>query len=474
VPSSDDAVYAVTLIASGRDFTNVSMLNGWLPWTIQAVVLVVLALAVAFRSRRWWLRWTPVVVVTSILAAFAMWWYINFEGLAGDPAPTLFWVWTALTGASIAVMLLGWPDARWRHRLLSVLAVPLCLLCTVLLLNVWVGYVRTTGAAWNFLTAGPPPNQADMSAVKAMADKGIVPTKGRIVPVRIGAVASGFRHRQELVYLPPVWFRSVPPAPLPVVMMIGGEFGTSADWIWAGGAQEVADSFAAAHGGNAPVLVFVDKGGAFNKDTECVNGVRGNAADYLTKDVVPYLVSAFGVSPDSSKWGIAGWSMGGTCALTLTVMYPELFSTFVDIDGDIGPNAGTREQTIERLFNGDEAAWEAFDPTTVMTRHGRYTGVAGVFGSEQSIDPQRVDRHAEAARTLAGIAAVNGIACSIVEVTGKHDWAAGAAVFKQTFEWLAARLGTPGVAPQPLPGSAVVEKVQHIGGDAGWFTASPG
>ena len=142
-----------------------------------------------------------------------------------------------------------------------------------------------------------------------------------------------------------------------------------------------------ANGGNAPVLVFVDAGGAFTKDTECVNGVRGNAADHLTKDVVPFMVSTFGVSTHSANWGIAGWSMGGTCAVTLTVMHPELFSAFVDIGGDVGPNAGTKEQTVERLFNGDEAAWASFDPTTVMTRHGRYTRVSGVFAIEGPVVP---------------------------------------------------------------------------------------
>ncbi len=100
------------------------------------------------------------------------------------------------------------------------------------------------------------------------------------------------------------------------------------------------DDFAAAHGGNAPVFVFVDSGGAFNNDTECVNGRRGNAADHLTKDVVPFMVSKFGVSPEPANWGIVGWSMGGTCAVDLTVMHPELFSSFVDIAGDTGPERG--------------------------------------------------------------------------------------------------------------------------------------
>ncbi|EUA66177.1 esterase family protein [Mycobacterium xenopi 4042] len=76
----------------------------------------------------------------------------------------------------------------------------------------------------------------------------------------IPADASHFKHRGELVYLPPAWFASTPPPRLPTVMMIGGEFNTPADWLRAGNAVTTIDEFAAAHGGNAPVLVFVDSG----------------------------------------------------------------------------------------------------------------------------------------------------------------------------------------------------------------------
>ena len=84
-------------------------------------------------------------------------------------------------------------------------------------------------------------------------------------------------------------------------------------------------------------MVFADSGGAFNNDTECVNGPRGNVADHLTKDVRPFMSADFGVSTDPANWGIAGWSMGGTCAVNLTTMHPELFSSFVDIAGDAMP-----------------------------------------------------------------------------------------------------------------------------------------
>ena len=64
-------------------------------------------------------------------------------------------------------------------------------------------------------------------------------------------------------------------------------------------------------------------------------------------------------------------------------MHPDLFSTFDDIGGDRGPNSGTKQQTIERLYGGDAAAWAAFDPRTVMAKHGPYIGVAGYFDDSQ-------------------------------------------------------------------------------------------
>jgi S-formylglutathione hydrolase FrmB len=300
-----------------------------------------------------------------------------------------------------------------------------------------------------------------------------VPAKGALVPVTIPSDASHFKHRTELVYLPPVWFTSDPPPKLPVVMMIAGEFNTPADWLRTGNAAKTIDDFAKAHGGNAPMFVFVDSGGSFNNDTECVNGNRGNAADHLTKDVVPFMISQFGASSASANWGIVGWSMGGTCAVDLTVMHPELFSSFVDIAGDLGPVAGTKEQTIARLFHGDPNAWAAFDPTTVITKHGPYTGVSGWFAiSSTPMAPRpNVDAstdavglggrdaagnpgdQTQAANTLCALGKANGITCAVVSTPGKHNWPFAQDTFAASLPWLAGQLGTPGVPRIPLPGT---------------------
>ncbi|OBJ60594.1 alpha/beta hydrolase family protein, partial [Mycobacterium sp. 1423905.2] len=329
-----------------------SLMHGWVPLTVQAVTAVVLVAAIGWRSRLWRQRRLPVALAAGAGLAYGVRWYVAADGLAADPAPSGLWVWVAVTGLAATVVVLGWRSARHWRRGASLMAVPLCLLSTALTLNLWVGYFPTVQAAWNQLTSGPLPDQTDQATVTAMATKGTRPAHGSVVPVDIPSNASHFKHRGELVYLPPAWFSSSPPPKLPAVMMIGGQYNTPADWARAGNAVKTIDEFAAAHDGNAPVLVFVDSGGAFNNDTECVNGRRGNAADHLTKDVVPYMISKFGVSAEQPNWGIVGWSMGGTCAVDLTVMHPGLFSAFVDVAGDLYPNAGNKAETIARLFGG--------------------------------------------------------------------------------------------------------------------------
>ncbi|BBY67309.1 alpha/beta hydrolase [Mycolicibacterium helvum] len=451
-------------------------MHGWLPLTVQIVAGLVLLLAVGWRTRRWRLLWLPLAALVGIGAAWYAQWSISNDGLAGDPAPHQLWVWIAVTTLAAVVAVVGWRSARWWRRGVSVLAIPLCALATALMLNLWVGYFPTVQTAWNQMTAGPLPDQTDRATVTQMVVQHAVPAQGTVVPVTIPSDSSHFAHRQELVYLPPAYYATNPPPKLPTVMMIGGEFNTPADWLRAGNAIKTIDDFAAAHHGNAPVFVFVDSGGSFNNDTECVNGPRGNSADHLTKDVVPFMVSNFGVSTDRTNWGVVGWSMGGTCAVDLTTMHPDMFSTFEDIAGDYAPNSGTKTQTITRLFGGNAAAYADFDPATIMTRHGLYQGLSGWFAisgnpSAQRTPPTVLDAGASglggrdaapspgdptaAANALCGVGSANGIDCAVVAEPGKHDWPFAARAFASALPWLAGQVHTPGVASVALPGPPV-------------------
>jgi S-formylglutathione hydrolase FrmB len=449
-------------------------MHGWLPLTIQLVTVSVLVAAIGWRTRRWRLLWLPVAAFVGAVAASAAHWFIATQGMSDDPAPNLLWVWIAVTGGTAVVLVAGWRNARWWRRSAAVVGLPLCLLCAGLALNLWVGYFPTVQTAWDQLTAGPLPDQTDQATVTAMQTKHQIPAKGVVVPVTISATASGFKHRGELVYLPPAWFATDPAPHLPTLMMIGGEFNTPGDWLRAGDAIDTADAFAAANHGNAPVMVFVDTGGAFNNDTECVNGSRGNSADHLTKDVVPFMEQTYGVSADRANWGLVGWSMGGTCAVDLATMHPDMFSTFEDIAGDLAPNSGTRQQTIDRLFGGSAAAYAAFDPTSVIAKHGPYNRLSGWFdvnGAGPSTGPTALNavnangtglggqdaaahtsNQTSAANSLCALGAANGISCAVVFQPGKHDWPFADRAFAAALPWLAGQVGTPGVRVQAFPG----------------------
>ncbi|WP_194290961.1 alpha/beta hydrolase [Nocardia aurantia] len=449
-----------------------SLLHGWLPLTIELVALALLIIAIVRPSRQWWLIRVPIALVIAVAAGLAGLYYMNEQGLASDPAPPLLWVCVGATAAAIAIAVLGWPRARWWYRVVAILAVPVTAASAAVVLNQWVGYYPSVQSAWNAVTAGPLPHQTALDALAGMRDTN--PKTGVVVPVDIPTSGSHFPHRTEDVYLPPAWFAGPNPPKLPVVMMIAGEFNTPGDWLRSGQIMPDIDKFTAANNGQAPIMVFIDSSGSFNNDTECVNGPRGDAADHLTKDVPSYVEQKFGASADPANWAVIGWSMGGTCAIDLTVMHPELFHTFVDIAGDIGPVSGNKEQTVKRLFGGDAAAWDAFDPVTVMQKHGPYTGVAGLFDDltppKRMTDGKTTDGKTPdfrmpkvsedqvgfggqdgvmdtgevgAAEKLCETGHQVGIECTIHTTEGGHTWQFASAAFRSSLPWVTARVGLP-------------------------------
>lgn len=449
----------------------VSLIAGWLPVTVQVVAAVALIAAAGWRSRRWRLRWLPVAVAVGVSLIGAVRWFVDSQGL-GSVYPWGMWVWVGLTGLAAGVLVFGWPGSPWWRRALSALSVPLCIVSAATVLNSSLGYLPTVTTAWQRVTGRLPAQWIDQVQLAEMLRDGVRPTRGTVVRITTPGDISGFRHREEFVYLPPVWFTSNPPPRLPVVMMIGAELSSPSDWLQSGQALTILDNFALQHRGATPVMAFPDTSGSFTNDTECVNGPRGNAADHLTKEFVPYVISNFGVSDQAVNWGLAGWSSGGTCSLTLAAKHPDLFSAIVDLDGQLGPNAGKKPQTIARLFGGDTDAWAAFDPKTVIEAHGTYSGLAAWIGVSDDIpttyrpagsgsrqsdsfkdwDTYSED-HAKTAGQLCELLSAYGVECSVVGYRGGHDFPSAANGFKEALPWLAGRLGTPGVPSTPLPGT---------------------
>jgi S-formylglutathione hydrolase FrmB len=374
----------------GYGHGGVSLLDGWFPITLQLVAAFALGAAISVWKKRWWAIWIPAAVAVGVAVLLVAMWYEHTEGLASDPPPSLLWWWVAIFGFAVAVLLFGVRRFSWWRRGVALLAIALSFASAALVLNQWVGYYTTVQEAWGQLTQGPLPDQVDRSKLDSYRGKPL--TTGMVVSITTPKDQSHFTHRTEYVYLPPEWFAGPTPPQLPVIMMIAGEFNTPQDWLRTGNAIQTVDHYAAQNGGKAPILVFPDVGGSFNNDTECVNGSRGNVATHLTDEVRPYVVKNFDAAPGGKNWGVIGWSMGGTCALDLAVMHPDLFTAFADIAGDAAPNAGTKDQTVDRLFGGSVNDYNAFDPALVMAKHGPYTGVWGWFDDSSGKNDPRAKR----------------------------------------------------------------------------------
>jgi S-formylglutathione hydrolase FrmB len=406
---------------------SVSLLSGWLPAALRIVTVAAVLTAAIRPGVRWWTRRVPVAVVVAAGVAVAAGIVVDAALQQPEPLPGEVWVWVGLLVFALVTALMR--GAVWQ-RCVAVVAVLLSVASAAGTLNAFVGYYPTVGVAFDDLAGVPVPSQIDRAQLSSVDPE---TRQGRVVPVDIPADYSHFAHRLEFVYLPPAWFRSGRKEHFPVVEMIGAEFAEPDNWIRIGDAVSTADEYAAHHDGRAPILVFADASGGFSVDTECVDGPHGNAETHLVRDIPAYVSAHFGAQP--TGWGVAGWSMGGTCAVDLTVEHPEVFRHFLDISGDLGPNTGDRQSTVDNLYGGSVTAWAAHDPLTVLAGHRHYPGATGIFA-----DGTREHRTTRAAYLLAKACEQDGIQTRVLVRPGGHTWPFAAEVFAATLPAFAASL----------------------------------
>ncbi|MDF2442003.1 MAG: hypothetical protein JWR01_206, partial [Subtercola sp.] len=204
---------------------------------------------------------------------------------------------------------------------------------------------------------------------KAPAD---LPAVGSLGTVDIPNTVSGFPARTALAYVPPAGLVSAKPK-LPVIIQLNGQPGSPG----LDDPKVILDKLAASDNGLGPIVVNPDQLADDSKDPMCLDTSMGNVETYIMKDVVPWVKSHFVVSDDPKDWTILGFSNGGMCAAYFGAKYPQVFGNFVDISGDEYQGVDDRS-TLSRVFNGDQAAYEAVWPKTIMSK-STYPDSVGVF-----------------------------------------------------------------------------------------------
>ncbi|MDQ0383071.1 alpha/beta hydrolase [Amycolatopsis thermophila] len=292
---------------------------------------------------------------------------------------------------------------------------------------------------WARITLGAATLVVALAAVLTVVvtSRSPLPGAGQLVTVTIPGPASRFSARPAEVYLPPAWFARHRPH-LPVVMLLHGTPGAPEDWLDGGAVTATVDSWAAAHGGTAPIVVMPDINGAVDADSECVDGPAGQAETYLTRDVPAFVASRFSAQPPGARWAVAGLSEGGSCAVTLTLRHPDTFAAFADFSGLAGPRSGDGNDlgdTIPALFAGSRVDFDAHEPAWLLA-HRRYPGTGGWFEVGDADDEPLA-----AARALEPAAARAGIATRLVVVPGGgHDFVLWRQAFADALPWLVSRL----------------------------------
>lgn len=321
------------------------------------------------------------------------------------------------------------------RRVLLVTSGVFCLLLALLAIgagvNVHFDYFRTIGELF-----GQVPGGVSAAEVRAQERKG-VPDKGLVVAQPIPGTESGFDARAAQIYLPPAYFAKPKPQ-LPVLMMFHGEPGQPTDWVEGGNIGVTANAFAKENNGQAPIIVMPDINGGVASDTECVDGTRGNAETYLTKDVRDAVIKQYSTATDPKQWAIGGLSEGGYCAFMLGVRHPDLWTTFVDLSGFNVPDPdGT---TAEKLLGGDKDAVAAYSPLEVLQQpNAAWSTLGGWF----AVGAQDAASVITAVKQGAAGAQQAGITTELKVDPGDHSFYFWSAAMAEAFPWVAQRLGLP-------------------------------
>ncbi|WBM79002.1 esterase [Cryobacterium breve] len=346
-------------------------------------------------SPRWLI--TATVGISAGLLMSALTWFLTVRvfNLFGVGLGTVTYVWFGAACAASGLALVNLWKTKPLRRSLAAASVLLFAATGALGINASFGLDRTLGALLGINTlpqialtppetpsaGGLRPNPAARPLWQTWTPPADLPATGSTGSQVIPNTLSGFTSRPAGIYLPPAAL--VPNAPaLPLVILLMGQPGNpDPEYV-----ATSLDKEAARHGGLAPIVVVADQLGDPTIDPLCLDSAKfGNAETFLTRDVVNWASANLNVIQDHRYWTIAGYSNGGQCAISLAAKHPDIWSNVLDISGEAFPGSEITAQSLSDVFNGNQAAYDAEKPVTLLSAH-RLPGDFAIF-TVGSLDP---------------------------------------------------------------------------------------
>jgi enterochelin esterase-like enzyme len=392
------------------------IVDGPVLWATYALAIAVFGYLL-FRapSRRWLVTAACALVGGSLLALAVTLVVQDVLDLFNSPMTIMARTWIVLAGASVALAIVNLRHSRWRRKAIAIWAIGLFGWTSALGISADFGILKNVGDLLDITTERP----LDLAALAPHSTNPPGPLADSWQPpagmpassihgsVPIPASDPSFTPRDAVVYLPPA--AQLPDAPaLPVVVFLSGQPGAP-DVADIG---SVLDRFAAENDGLAPIVVSVDHlGGSSTDNPLCVDGYRGDAATYVNVDAPAFIAETFNVLPGRESWSIAGFSNGGECAIASASANPEVWGGVIDISGELEPDLGGDEETIEVGFGGDAAAFDEAKPLSILTAGAADPATAALYRDTVAVfaDGSDDEPYLTASRTLAAAAAEAGL-----------------------------------------------------------------
>ena len=415
---------------------NVRLVDGPFYWTVVGAGVAGSVFLLLRRDRRWLLSIVLSLAAASGVVAVIHWLLVNVLTVFPEDLPIDVLVWSTVAFSALALFLFRLRGSSWRGRSAAGISFASVLLLSALQINSYFGLNHTAADLFGHYVGRIPELEAGFKR-GVSGNAPVAALEGGIVRrASIPGIESGFTAKDAFIYLPPAYL-ATNRSQLPVLVLFAGQPGRPADWLTGGLLEQNMNSFAARHGGVAPVVVVVDPNGSDTANTMCMDSRIARADTYLAIDVPRWINSTLEVSADPRKWAVGGFSFGATCAVQMTTLHPETYPSFIAFSGEREPSLGPdRGRTIQTAFGGDAAAFDALTPLTLMKQRS-YDGHAGYF-AVGAADSEFVRFASE----LAAAARMSGFDVRHASVPGAgHSWAVAVQELPSAMEFLAPRWG---------------------------------
>jgi putative tributyrin esterase len=309
-----------------------------------------------------------------------------------------------------------------------------------------------------------------LASANALAAQPATP-RGALRADTVWSQSLGIRKRL-LTYLPPSYVRDTSRR-FPVLFYLHGLYGNEDNWLQQARLDQVMDSLIAS--GLPEAIVVMPDGddswyttwatlpnaAACARDTARAEPAASYCVpwphydDYVARDLVAHVDSAYRTLADPGHRGIAGLSMGGFGAVTLALRYPDVFSAAASHSGVLAPAllgprpftappvwastpeelqqaAGARYRWFSEAFGRDTIGWYARDPSHLVQR----LVTAGTAVPALFLDCGRGDAFLDQNRAFVATLSSLGLSHRYDEPEGGHTWTYWRARLPHSLSWL--------------------------------------